>query len=319
MKKLLGIILCCILVVFISSSGYAETLYDDEYYKYFEKEDYGVGLYKIFILKDNESVESFDMMKTTTQNLTVRPFPTKANGNVRWYSSDENIATVDKDGKVTAIGTGTCKIHAVSKTGTSKRDSVTVNVTSYKRNADKITIAPEEGAVFETGNRVKLIPTFYPEDTTQKSLMWVVFGSAAKIDDDGVLSVLDKGAVTIRAITQDWNKSFDLTINTKYAADHFKEIGKAYNVKKDKSIRIEFDTPVDVTSARDNIFASNTIDGNGETIDIDVITNDNVVIINPRDVWNSGTNYVFIKEGIKDTNGKVLNNNYKYMIHVREG
>lgn len=320
MKKLLLILLVCISSVLVSSPAYAETVYDDEYYKYFEDEDYdGIGLYKIFILKDNEPVESFDMMKTTTQKLTVRPFPTKANGNVRWYSSNEKIATVDKDGKVTAVGTGTCKIHAVSKISSAKKDTVTVNVTSYVRKADRITIAPEEGSVFETGNKVKFVPTFYPEDTTQKSLRWIVFGNAATIDQNGVLTIHDKGTVKVRAITYDWSKSFDLEIKTMYAKDHFSEIGSAHNVKKDKSIRIEFDNPVDAASARNNIFASVTSDGNGDNIDIDVITDGNVVTIKPKDVWNTGFNYLFIKEGIKDTDGNLLNGNYMYMIQVREG
>ena len=320
MKKLLLILLVCISSVLVSSPAYAETVYDDEYYKYFEDEDYnGIGLYKIFILKDNEPVESIDMMKTTTQKLTVRPYPTKANGNVRWYSSNEEIATVDKDGKVTAVGTGTCKIHAVSKISTAKKDSVTVNVTSYVRKADRITIAPEEGAVFETGNKVKFIPTFYPEDTTQKSLRWIVFGNAATIDRNGVLTILDKGTVKVRAITYDWSKSYDFEVNTNYNQNHFTEIGRSYNVKKNKPVIIEFDNPVDIASARNNIFASKTVDGNGEKIPINIITNGNIVTIKPDGVWDTGFNYLFIKEGIEDADGNLLNGNYMYMIQVREG
>ena len=149
-----------------SSTTFGYTEYDDDYYKYFEDTDYGVGLYKLFILKDEDPVDVITVMQNTTQKLTVRAYPERANANVRWYSTDGTIATVDEKGNVTGVGIGSCKIYAVSKMSSTKKDVVTVNVTRYVRNPDRISFVPAEGSVFKTGNTVELIPTFYPEDTT---------------------------------------------------------------------------------------------------------------------------------------------------------
>ena len=317
MKKLLLILWICISVVFIGSPAGAEIEYDNEYYEYFDDEDYGVGLYKLFILKDNEPVEAITMMETTKQNLTVRPYPTKANGNVRWHSSDEEVATVDEKGTVTAVGTGSCKIYAVSKISSAKKDYVTVNVIQYRRNPDKITLTPEAGAVFETGNKVKLIPTFYPEDTTERTLRWFAFGNAATIDQNGVLSIKDKGTVKVRAVSFDWSVLCDYEIKINYAQSHFTQIGQAYNVNNSRAVVFEFDSDIAVNSAYSNVFSSTSEDGNGDNIDIDITVNGKFLTVKPKTQWSAGNSYIFIKSGLKDTSGNMLGDNCKYMIQVR--
>ena len=45
---------------------------------------------------------------------------------VRWYSSNANVATVDRNGKVKAVGKGSCTVYAVANNGV--RSSVKVTV-----------------------------------------------------------------------------------------------------------------------------------------------------------------------------------------------
>ncbi|MBS7297679.1 MAG: Ig-like domain-containing protein [Eubacteriales bacterium] len=319
MKKILLILLICISTVLVSSPTYAYIEYDDEYYEYFDDEDYGAALYKLFILKDNEPVDVITIMEKTTQKLTVRPYPTKANANVRWHSSDGTVATVDNNGVVTAVGIGTCKIYAISKISSAKKDVVTVNVTRYTCKADRITIAPEEGAVFETGKTVALIPTFYPEETTEKALRWYAFGTAATIDQNGVLTLKEKGTVKVKAVTFDWSQEYDMEIDIKYAENHFAEIGKAYNVKNTKAVVIEFDNDISANSAYSSIFATNDAFGNGDLIDVDIGVNGNILTVKPKTVWSDGECYIFIKDSLKDKDGNTIGGNYKYMLHVRKG
>ena len=63
-----------------------------------------------------------------TEDLNAIVTPSNAtNKSVTWKSSDENVATVDRDGIVTAVGPGTCTITATSNNG--KTDTCTVTVT----------------------------------------------------------------------------------------------------------------------------------------------------------------------------------------------
>ena len=61
-------------------------------------------------------------------------------GDITWTSSNKQVATVDKDGKITGIDYGTATITA--KSGTLSQ-TITVNVTTHAWNAGKITTAPQ--------------------------------------------------------------------------------------------------------------------------------------------------------------------------------
>ena len=61
-------------------------------------------------------------------------------GDITWISSNKQVATVDKDGKITGIDYGTATITA--KSGTLSQ-TITVNVTTHAWNAGKITTAPQ--------------------------------------------------------------------------------------------------------------------------------------------------------------------------------
>ena len=55
-----------------------------------------------------------------------------------------------------------------------------------------------------------------------------------------------------------------------------------------------------------------------ETVDpIEISVDGNTVTVSPKTQWNKGCNYIYIKSGIKDTDGNMLGKNYKYMIQVR--
>ncbi len=64
-----------------------------------------------------------------TRNLTATVSPNTAKQTVVWFSSDEDIATVDNTGKVTAIGAGTTTITVTSTEKSDIKNTVTINVT----------------------------------------------------------------------------------------------------------------------------------------------------------------------------------------------
>ena len=94
----------------------------------------GYGLILVDNLGTNVSLEgislssSYDIKVGEEKKLNLEYTPTQAsNREVTWKSEDESIATIDKEGRVKGIKTGSVKIVATSKEGNKKATTV-VNV-----------------------------------------------------------------------------------------------------------------------------------------------------------------------------------------------
>ena len=73
---------------------------------------------------------SYEMSVGGTYSLTATISPDNTtNKTVKWFSSNENIAQVDDNGKVTAIGSGYCSIYAKADDGSGKFDKCLIHVT----------------------------------------------------------------------------------------------------------------------------------------------------------------------------------------------
>ena len=57
-----------------------------------------------------------DTLQLTAMLNPARPLPEPLNKKIRWVSSDESVATVDEDGKVTAAGRGEAEITRLPRT-----------------------------------------------------------------------------------------------------------------------------------------------------------------------------------------------------------
>lgn len=63
-----------------------------------------------------------------TQQLTATVLPAEANQEVTWESDDEEVATVDSDGLVTAVAVGEATITATTASGPIKTDTCVITV-----------------------------------------------------------------------------------------------------------------------------------------------------------------------------------------------
>lgn len=116
-----------------------------------------------------------------TLNATVHP-ANATEKTVTWSTDNEAVASVTKDGLVTARSVGTCNVKAACG---GKEATCRVNVTSVP--ITSITIEPDE-CTLEVGQTQRLSTTILPEDTTE-SLIW-------DSDDDAVATVSEYGEVT---------------------------------------------------------------------------------------------------------------------------
>lgn len=121
-----------------------------------------------------------------------------------WESSDDEIATVSEDGKVTGVKVGTVTITATAGDVTSAAFSVTVNaaagtpVTGITISEDALTLEPEQ--TFELSAKVS------PENATDSSVTWTSEDQAvATVDDNGKVTAVGVGTTTITASAANGN------------------------------------------------------------------------------------------------------------------
>lgn len=305
MKKILSLLL--IFVLILSLSAYAA--YDED-----RIPDY----LRIYI--DGDSVKEgkeVDLMQKSTLKLTAKTFPSSASNSVKWYSSDEDIATVSSSGVVTALEEGQCRIYVRSSVKSSRKTYINLNVTEYVRYPDKLTLELAKDSVLETGNTVKFNVKYYPEDTTHTRLHWMAFGGNASVNQNGEVTIYNKGKVTVRIYSDNLKCSAEYTFDAKYNENHFDEVGECFNLADNRSILFTFDNDVNALSAANSIFSSSSKDGNGELAEIYVTVTGNIVRVTPKTVWNKGENYIFVRDTLTNISGDKLNKNIKYKVNVR--
>lgn len=144
-------------------------------------------------------------MKTgKTQKLTATITPTNAtNKAIEWTTSDASIATVDQNGKVTGISAGVVTITATAKDGSKASGSIKITVTG--KLVKKIAISGDK--TMKVGATQQLTATITPTDADIQTLKWKSSNTKiATVDENGVVTALKKGSVTITATAQDGSK-----------------------------------------------------------------------------------------------------------------
>ena len=139
--------------------------------------------------------------KGETLQLTATVSPEDATDkSVSWSSSDENVATVDADGLVTAVAAGDVTITATTSGNQSADIKLTVTVATTG-----VTIKAEGDAttIYE-GQTLQLTATVSPDDATDKTVTWSSSDEAvATVNADGLVSAVATGETSITAKTAD--------------------------------------------------------------------------------------------------------------------
>ena len=91
-------------------------------------------------------------------------------GNVRWYSSNSSVATVNSsNGYIYANGVGTTRVYAQATDGSGAEDYLTVTV---EANTVCVTSVIVEPRTMEIGNTCYFTASVAPENATNKSVVW---------------------------------------------------------------------------------------------------------------------------------------------------
>ena len=158
----------------------------------------------------NKKTITLNVNTSETLVATVLPENTY-NKAVTWSSSDETVATVDKNGKVTSHKTGECKI--IAKASDDKiiaECKVRVFVLAEKVQLNTALMTMQKGQT------LTLKATVLPENASEKAVTWTSSDeSIVKVDKNGKVTTLKAGTATVRASSTTEGVFAECTIHVK--------------------------------------------------------------------------------------------------------
>ncbi len=150
------------------------------------------------------ATEDITLKKGESYQLSAIVTPENAiNKNVLWTSSDENIATVDVTGKVSAVGGGSANITATTVDG-NKTASVKVLVSVP---CEGIALSTESVEFYEGIPFTELKLSFTPQDCSIKEVEWNYDTNilTVTLSEDGTVTLLGniEGETVLKATSKD--------------------------------------------------------------------------------------------------------------------
>ncbi len=181
-----------------------------------------------------ESLTFTEERQTGKLTVSIRP-KSAADERICWASSQEKVATVDKNGLVTAIGNGTANITAATEDG-----SITaVCAVTVKIRPTGVSLSKKSIKFESKGATKKLQATVSPKNAKDRSVTWKSSNKkVAAVDQSGLVRAVSNGTATITAETVDGKRmaACDATVQIPkvgaggtvrngsytYSADHIK-------------------------------------------------------------------------------------------------
>lgn len=177
---------------------------------------------KMRIIREKDTMEV-----DTTQTLIAMIGSEQINAN--WSSSDNNVATVDSNGKVTAKNKGEVTIRA-EYNGTIS--TVVIRIIESK---DEISILPNVMTVYFGDDPIQLTYTITPENKQNQTIIWTSSNNNVASVSNGVVTISKFGTATTKVeikgtLRNGSSASCIITVKPKYLADVAKD-GEYVNYK----------------------------------------------------------------------------------------
>lgn len=139
-----------------------------------------------------------------TLNLSLNILPANhTNSDVIWLSSNPNIATVNKDGVLSAVSNGTVTITAISQDGSGIVANKIFTISNQFVKATALTIVGRN-AITISQDTLQCSVSFTPSNVTNSTVYWSVNDEAiATILPNGLLKAKGNGTVIVSAKTKD--------------------------------------------------------------------------------------------------------------------
>ena len=169
---------------------------------------------------------TLSLVAGTAGQLTATVSPDDAaDKTVTWASADETIATVDANGKVTAVADGQTTITVTTSDGAKTADCKVI-VTKAKVNVTSIKLSQTKLDNYIIDDPVTLVATVGPDDATDKTVVWKSDNPTfASVDASGEVSFNYQGTAKITATatngtpddpSDDVSATCEVTVSIKY-------------------------------------------------------------------------------------------------------
>ena len=168
---------------------------------------------KVTGIKLNKSETSLLVGGNETLTATVLP-EDATNQNVTWKSDKPEIATVDANGKVTAVKVGEATITVTTEDG-GKTATCKVTVSDTEIKVTGVTLNKTETSIFVGGSET-LTATVAPADATNQKVTWKSDKpEIATVDANGKVTGVKAGEATITVTTEDGGKTATCKVTVK--------------------------------------------------------------------------------------------------------
>lgn len=166
------------------------------------------------ITLDKTSLEIYVGDEPVALVATVQP-DTYTSKDFTWSSSNKSIATVDDEGKVTAVTNGTATITVKTSDGSGL--SATCSVKVY-RHVESVSLNKTEMTLYVAGNSSTLTATVLPSTSNNKNVTWTSSDeSVATVDQSGKVTAVGLGKSFITVTTVDGAKTASCEVTVKEA------------------------------------------------------------------------------------------------------
>lgn len=162
---------------------------------------------KVIVTKEKVAVTKITLTPATlnlkvgeNDSITAAVEPNNATDKtLTWVSSNTAVATVDNNGRVSAVGEGSATITATAKDGSNIKATCEVTVTAAVVKAAEVTLSAPTLSL-EVGQSGSLTATVKPDNATDKTVTWTSDNSAvATVDSSGNVTAKGEGTAIITA------------------------------------------------------------------------------------------------------------------------
>ena len=160
---------------------------------------------------------SISLLVGDSETLTATVTPTDAeNQKLTWSSDKPAVATVDDNGKVTAVKAGEATITVTTEDG-GKTATCKVTVSDKEIKVTGVKLNKSETSLLVGGNET-LTATVLPEDATNQNVTWKSDKpEIATVDANGKVTAVKVGEATITVTTEDGGKTATCKVTVKTA------------------------------------------------------------------------------------------------------